>query len=108
MTPEEATQVLTAITAAWPNPPMTDEQVELWMLKLLGMAHAPVLDAILALADVDEWRPSIARVEARVAADAHALGNRAGAHRALAGPPPNTDRNLRGVASARAALGRRR
>lgn len=107
MTPDEANQILKAMTAAWPRPEQTRDQVDYWLAKLLPLSYEITLDAVLALTDSEDWWPAWAKVEGRISADIHARANKELEHRAdrvLDGPPADRERNLRGIAECRAAL----
>lgn len=86
MNSQEAGDVLSALTAAWPNQNLPRETVQLWIGVIAKLDLNDAMAGAWTVVREDTWFPSVARYLAAVKAAQHARANREAASRGLPSP----------------------
>lgn len=58
MTPEEAAQLITVMTATWPNPPWKPEQAKMWRIDLEPLDAEDAAAALVELRNTERFCPT--------------------------------------------------
>lgn len=88
MTPHQATQVIAALTAAWPTHDMPDDTMRLWVGLLADVDQGDAMEAARTVVKEDRFFPPISRFLQLAEERCHARRNREATERGLPRQPP--------------------